>query len=117
MGRFAILAVVLWVFLICAGNPMAALLTSCIDINDHFYHQVIDPDILEIGNDRYFALAIVECEDASRQNAFATCPVGCGLFPDSAVKIAKGKDRLCEGDSIFVYSDRCRIVKFKKESY
>jgi hypothetical protein len=117
MGRFTFLAVFLSVFLICVGNPTAGSFTSCLEINDHFYHQVIDPDILEIGNDRYFALVIVDCEGVSRPNAFSTCPVGCGLFPDSAVKIAQGKDRVCEGDYIFVCSDQCKIVKFKKESY
>ena len=117
MGRVAFHAVVLSVFLICAGNPMAGTIRSCLEINAHFYHQVIDPDILEIGNDRYFAQAIVACESVPRDNAFSNCPHGCELFPNDAVNIPMDGNNVCEGDAIFVYSDKCRIVKFKQESF
>lgn len=94
-----------------------SLWKTCIKVDSSFYHQIIDPDILEIGNDEYFAFVAVECEGVPRKHAFSRCANGCPLFPNSSVRIAKNKVKICEGDIIFVGSDQCTIVKIRKERW
>ena len=90
---------------------------TCIKIDSSFYHQIIDPDILEIGNSDYFAFVTVAVEGVPRKNAFSRCANGCPLFPNSSVRIAKNKIKVCEGDTIFVYDDQFTIVKIRKERW
>lgn len=82
-----------------------------------FYHQTIDPDILVIGNSKYYALVVVECEGLRRHNAFSKCANGCPLLPNGSVKTARNKVRVCEGDIIFVDSDGCLLGKMIKERW
>ena len=90
---------------------------SCLEINNSFYHQIIDPDILEIGNDKYYAFVSVHCEGVQRRNAFSNCANGCPLFPNRAVRIARNKIKVCEGDTIFVNSDQCTLGKINKKHW
>jgi hypothetical protein len=90
-----------------------SLFPTCVDIDKSFYHHIIDPDIIEIGNSKYWAFCTVECEGVPRRNAFSKC-AECPLFSDSSVKIAKNRLTVCEGDIIFVGDDQCTIRKMKK---
>ncbi len=90
---------------------------TCMKVDSSFYHQIIDPDIIEIGNNEYFAFVTFECEGVPRKNAFSRCANGCPLFPNCSVKIARNKVNVCEGDTIFVGSDQCTLGKIKKERW
>lgn len=114
--RILVLSLVL--LLVLSDSATSFLLwKTCMKVDSSFYHQIIDPDILEIGNDEYWAFAIVRCEGVPRHNAFSRCPNGCRIFPNSWVKIARNKIKVCEGDKIFVGNDECTIEKFKKEPW
>ena len=90
---------------------------TCMKVDSSFYHQIIDPDILEIGNDKYYAFVGVTCEGVRRHNAFSRCANGCPIFPNSSVKIARNKVEVCEGDIIFVRNDQCTLGKIKKNRW
>jgi len=111
----------LFVVLIVATLPTPAVAWSfwktCIKIDSSFYYQIIDPDILEIGNSEYSAFVTVVCEGVPRKNPFSRCANGCPLFPNSSVRIARNKAKVCEGGTIFVYNDQFTIVKIKKERW
>jgi len=90
---------------------------KCMKVDSSFYHQIIDPDIIEIGNDEYYAFVAVECEGVPRKHTFSGCANGCPLFPNRSVKIARNKVKVCEGDTIFVGSDQCTLGKIKTECW
>jgi len=90
---------------------------TCLKIDSSFYHQIIDPDIIEIGNNEYYAFVGVECEGAPRSNAFSNCANGCPLVSNSSVKIARNRTQVCEGDTIFVGNDQCTIGDIRKKRW
>jgi hypothetical protein len=105
--------------ILVSPQPLASFpfLKTCIDINSSFYHQIIDPDILEIGNEEYWAFVIVSCEEVKRHNAFSRCANGCPLLSNGSVKFAKNKKQVCEGDVIFVGRDKCSLGKIKAKRW
>lgn len=90
---------------------------TCLKIDESFYYQIIDPDIIEIGNSDYFAYAFVRCEGVPRRNAFSMCANGCPIFPNSWVRIARNKIKICEGDIIFVGNDECELEDIDRHSW
>lgn len=103
--------------ILCFPSNPRCFWKTCISIDSSFYHQIIDPDILEIGNSEYYAFVTVIVEGVPRRNAFSRCANGCPLFPNNSVKVAKNKIKVCEGDSIFVYNDQFTIDKIRKERW
>jgi len=96
-----------------------SLFASCIEIDKTFYHKIVDPDILDIGNSEYYAFVGVTCEGVPRKNAFSQCANNCPTFPDSYVKIDKRKKKICEGDTILVGSSPypCVLGKMSKDKW
>jgi hypothetical protein len=118
--RFMIGALSLTLFLVLAlpdPAPTFFLWKTCMKVDSSFYHHIIDPDLLEIGNDKYWTIVGVTCEGVPRRHAFSMCANGCPLFPNSAVRIARNRIKVCEGDSIFVGNAKCEIDDFEKEAW
>lgn len=90
---------------------------KCIQIDQSFYHQVIDPDIIEIGNNKQWSMTIVNCDWQERRFAFSNCANGCPLVANNAVKYEKGIKKICQGDPIYINKYKCQIDKMKPEKY
>lgn len=89
---------------------------TCMDVDEHFYHVIIDPAILHMKNDKYYAVVTVSCDGLRRNYPFTYSANGTPpWFPDTSVKIAKNRIKVCDGDVIFVGSDKCNLGKIKKE--
>ncbi|MDH4318291.1 MAG: hypothetical protein OEV64_07860 [Desulfobulbaceae bacterium] len=92
---------------------------SCTPYNESpdsgVYHQIINADILKIGNNRGYAFALVECQGVPRRYAFSLYNDGIPIFPDSSVVIGQNKIEVCEGDMISVYGRDCKILSLTKE--
>lgn len=92
---------------------------SCTPYNESpdsgIYHQIINADILKIGNNRGYAFALVECQGVPRRYAFSRYNDGVPIFPDSSVVIDKDKIEVCEGDLITVYGRECKILSLTTE--
>jgi len=95
------------------GSTIAFWWGSCMEVNDSFYYRIIDPDIIEIGNDKYWAYVSVICDGVPRKHAFSNCPK-CRLFSNSSLKIPLNRIKICKGEVVFVNNDQCEIGKIKK---
>lgn len=113
----------------CKSSFIAAIITvlflmtssyafseSCMTADESFYHKIMDRDIIEIGNSKYWALVRVTCEDVQRKNAFSGCP-DCTTFSDKIVKIDRSKKKVCEGDTIKINDDSCKLGNIKKDKW
>ena len=94
-----------------------SLFKSCIVINNSFQYRIVDPDILEIANDKYWAYVGIWCETSIPCNAFSDCANGCDLYPKNYIKFKKKAKKVCEGDIIFVGNKKCRIGEIDKEPW
>ena len=99
------------------GATIASWWDSCIKVDDSFYYHIIDPDTIEIGNNKEWAFVSVNCDGVPRKNAFSKCPNGCGVFPNSSVKIPLNRTKICKGEVVFVGNDQCELGKIKAEKY
>ena len=98
------------------GNA-SVLFGSCLKINNAFQYRIVDPDILEIANDKYSAYVGVWCETSIPCNAFSDCANGCDLYPKSYIKFKKNAKKVCEGDIIIVGNKKCVIGEIDKEHW
>jgi hypothetical protein len=89
---------------------------TCIMADESFYHKIMDRDIIEIGNSKYWALVRVTCEEVERKNAFSSCP-DCTTFSNKIVKIDRSKKKVCEGDTIKINNDSCKLGNIKKDKW
>lgn len=115
--KVIVLGVVFLILVFPQSLASFSLWKTCMDVDSSFYYRIIDPDVIEIGNDKHWAFVVVECEGVKRHNAFSRCANGCPLFPNRLVKVARNKPQVCEGDIIFVGSDECIIGKIKKNPW
>ena len=78
---------------------------------------VVDPDIMGVKDlkTEEFAFVSLDCpQNTPYEHPFSKCSNGCPLYPESSIKIPSGKDKICEGDTVFVYQKRCKITSMSK---
>ena len=119
MLRIAFLVGVLFLCFTISDAQAFSFFKSCTPYNESpdsgVYHQIINADILKIGNNRGYAFALVECQGVPRRYAFSRYNDGVPVFPDSSVVIDHDKTKMCEGDFITVYGRECKILSLTSE--
>ena len=89
---------------------------TCIDFNYRYSSVwIVDPDIMGIKNHltNEFAFVSVKCSDNPYEHAFSHCTT-CPLYPNNCIRIPFKKHKLCEGDTIFVYNKKCKLIDMTK---
>lgn len=110
---FILLAVAQFIAAPVSANDFR-LFKECLNINETFYHQIIDGDILEIGNSKNWALVIVNCPGQTfAMSRCTTCPE----YQNSAIVIRKDAGKICSGDTIYIDKKPCTIGDIKKERW
>ena len=100
------------------SSELFAFWKTCLEIENHNTAVwVVDPDIMGVKNFRTheFAYVTLDCpKDTPYEHPFSKCANGCPLYPDISIKIPPSKDKICEGDTVFVYKKRCKITIMSK---